>query len=123
MKRMMMMATMALLVLVLFSGCMTYFGSESGKLSYAEVVGDSVGEVNIEKGFLFVLHPDIFVSGGKTWENIDQDIEPVLNELGGDAVRNLELGYGATLIDMVLSSVVPVVSWGTYTITGEAVDQ
>ena len=103
---------------------MTYFGSESGKLAYAEVEGTSVGEVSIEEGFLYIIYPDVFAIGReKMWENIDQDLDPALEELAADAVRDLRLGYGGTITDILLSSIVPVVSWGTYTIEGEAVSQ
>jgi hypothetical protein len=103
---------------------MTYFGSESGKLAYAEVDGTSKGEVSIEEGFLYIIHPDVFVIGGeKMWENVDQDLDPVLDEMGANAVRDLRLGYGGTVTDILLSAIVPLVSWGTYTIEGEAVSQ
>lgn len=124
MKRTLTIIGLTLAVVLTLGGCMTYFGSESGKLAYAEVEGTPAGEVSIEEGFLYIIHPDVLVIGGeKMWENIDQDLEPVLTEMGADAVRGLQLGYGATLIDMLLSSFVPVVNWGTYTIEGEAVSQ
>jgi hypothetical protein len=124
MKRTLTIVGLALASLVLLGGCMTNFGSASGKLAYAEIEGESAGQVSIEEGFLFIIHPDVLVlGGGKGWENIDDDLDPVLAELDANAVRNMELSYGATLIDMVLSSVVPVVNWGTYTIQGEAVRQ
>jgi len=123
MKRTLMVVGLALAAVLMLSGCMSYFGSDSGRLAYAEVEGTSAGEVMVEKQFIYIIHPDVFILGGKTWENIDEDIDPVLASLGADAVRNLRLGYGATLIDMVLSGVVPVVRWGTYTIEGEAVVQ
>lgn len=123
MKRTLMIVGLGLAAVLLLGGCMTSFGSDSGKLAYAQVDGVAAGEVSIENGFIYILHPDIFVAGGKTWENVDQDIDPVLSAMGADAVRNLKLGYGATLVDMLLSSFVPVVSWGTYTIEGEAVTQ
>jgi len=123
MKRTLMIVGLGLAAVLLLGGCMSYFGSDSGKLAYAQVEGVSAGDVSIENGFIYILHPDIFVVGGKTWENVDQDIDPVLDAMGADAVRNLKLGYGATLVDMLLSSFVPVVSWGTYTIEGEAVTQ
>lgn len=123
MKRTLKIAGLALAVLLVLSGCMSYFGSDSGKLAYAQISGPSAGAVSIENGFIYILHPDIFVVGGKTWENIDQDLDPVLNAMGANAVRDLKLGYGATLVNMLLSSFVPVVSWGTYTIDGEAVSQ
>ena len=124
MKRTLTIVGLALAVILTLGGCMTYFGSESGKLAYAEVEGTSVGEVSIEEGFLYIIHPDVFVIGGeKMWENIDQDLDPALEELAADAVRDLRLGYGGTITDILLSSIVPVVSWGTYTIEGEAVSQ
>lgn len=124
MKRKLTLIGLAVAVVLLLGGCMTQFGSSNGKLAYAEIEGDPQGEVSIEKGFIYILHPDILTLGdGKTWETIDTDLEPQLNTMGANAVRDLKLGYGATLIDMILSSVVPVVSWGTYTIEGEAVLQ
>jgi hypothetical protein len=124
MKRTLTLVGLAIAVVLLLGGCMTQFGSSSGKLAYAEVEGDPAGEVSIEKGFLYIIHPDILTLGeGKVWENIDQDLDPTLNAMGANAVRDMKLGYGATLIDFILSSVVPVVSWGTYTIEGEAVRQ
>ena len=124
MKRTLVIVGLALAVMLTLGGCMTYFGSESGRLAYAEVEGTSKGEVSLEKGFMYIIHPDVFVVGGeKMWENIDQDLEPVLEEMGANAVRDLRLGYGGTLTDVLLSAIVPLLNWGTYTIEGEAVSQ
>ena len=124
MKRTLTTVGLALAVILMLGGCMTYFGSENGKLAYAEVDGTSKGEVSIEEGFLYIIHPDVFVIGGeKMWENVDQDLDPVLEEMGANAVRDLRLGYGGTVTDILLSAIVPLVSWGTYTIEGEAVSQ
>lgn len=124
MKRTLTLIGLAVAVVLLLGGCMTQFGSSNGKLAYADVDGAAQGEVSIENGFLYILHPDVVTLGeGKTWETIDTVLEPELNTLGANAVRDLELGYGATLVDMILSSVVPLISWGTYTVEGEAVLQ
>lgn len=124
MKRTLTLIGLAVAVVLLLGGCMTQFGSSNGKLAYADVDGAAQGEVSIENGFLYILHPDVVTLGeGKTWETIDTVLEPELNTMGANAVRDLELGYGATLVDMILSSVVPLISWGTYTVEGEAVLQ
>jgi hypothetical protein len=124
MKRTLTLIGLAVAVVLLLGGCMTQFGSSNGKLAYADIDGSAQGQVSIEKGFLYIIHPDLVTLGdGKTWETIDKDLEPELNTMGANAVRDLELGYGASLVDMILSAVVPVVSWGTYTIEGEAVLQ
>ena len=124
MKRTLTLIGLAVAVVLLLGGCMTQFGSSNGKLAYAEIEGDPQGEVSIEKGFLYIIHPDVVTLGeGKVWETIDADLEPQLNTMGANAVRDLKLGYGSSLVDLLLSSIVPVVSWGTYTIEGEAVLQ
>lgn len=124
MKRPWILVTLAVIVVLTLGGCMTYFGSGSGKLAYGEVSGASQGQIEIEKSFMFIIHPDLIVlNGGKGWENIDQVLEPALVAKGANAVRDLKLGYGANTVDMLLSIVVPVVSWGRYTIEGEAIKQ
>ena len=123
MKRSLMIIALAIVAVLMLSGCMTQFGSSSGKLAYAEVEGTSQGDVAVEKSFIYILHPDIFIMGEKTWENIDLELDPVLSQMGANAVRNMEITYGATLVDMLLSSVVPLVNWGTFTIEGEAINQ
>lgn len=124
MKRLWILVTLAVIVVLTLGGCMTYFGSGSGKLAYGEVSGASQGQIEIEKSFMFIIHPDLIVlNGGKGWENIDQVLEPALVAKGANAVRDLKLGYGANTVDMLLSIVVPVVSWGRYTIEGEAIKQ
>lgn len=121
MRRTLMIIGLAVVAVLMLSGCMTQFGSSSGKLAYAEIDGAPQGEIAIEKSFIYIIHPDLFIAGEKMWENIDSEIDPVLTSMGADAVRDLELGYGATLMDMILSSVVPLVNWGTFTVEGEAV--
>ena len=121
MRRTLMIIGLAVVAVLLLSGCMTQFGSSSGKLAYAEIDGTPQGEIAIEESFIYIIHPDLFIAGEKMWENIDGEIDPVLTSMGADAVRDLKLGYGATLMDMILSSVVPLVSWGTFTVEGEAV--
>ncbi len=121
MKRTTIMILLALAAVLLLSGCMTQFATQNGKLAYAEIAGTPVGEIDVEEGFLYIFHPELIMFGEKGWEMIDQDIEPVLTALGGDAVRDLRLSYGFTTIDYILSAFIPLVNWGTYTIEGEVV--
>ena len=121
MKRVITSILLAAVVMLALGGCMSQFASSNGKLAYADIQGTSQGAISLVKPFIYIIHPDVFIIGEKGWESIDKDIEPELDRLGANAVRDLKLGYGATLIDVLLSSVVPLVNWGTYTIDGEAV--
>ncbi len=123
MKRTTIMILLVLAIALLLSGCMTQFAAQNGKLAYADIAGTPVGEINVEEGFIYIIHPELIMFGEKGWEMIDQDIEPVLTALGGTAVRDLRLSYGYTTIDFILSYFIPLVSWGTYTIEGEVVRQ
>ena len=121
MKRTTILVVLVLASVLLLSGCMTQFAAQNGKLAYAEVTGMPVGQVEVQEGFIYIIHPDLLTLGDKGWESIDKDIDPILTALGGDAVRDLKLSYGLTTMDFILTAIVPVVSWGTYTIEGEAV--
>jgi len=123
MRKVIVSVVLAVLAVALLSGCMSTFASASGKLAYAEIEGESKGEIMLEEGFMYLIHPDVYMLGEKEWENIDAKLDPELSRLGADAVRDLKLSYGATLIDTLLSSVVPVLGWGTYIIEGEAVSR
>ena len=58
MKRTLMIVGLALSAVLMLGGCMSYFGSDSGRLAYAEVPGTPAGEVMVEKGFIYIIHPD-----------------------------------------------------------------
>lgn len=109
-------------VLVL-SGCMTTFSSDSGQLSYAEVSGEEQGEISAEEGFIYIIHPTFIPISDQPNENIDLLIDPELTSLDANAVSNLQIDYGFTGIDYILSSFVPFLSWGTMQVNGTAVSQ
>jgi hypothetical protein len=121
MRRTIILVSLVLAAGLLLSGCMTQFATQNGKLAYAEIAGTPVGTLDVEEGFLYIIHPDLITFGDKGWETIDNDIEPVLAATGGNAVRDLRLSFGYTTMDFILTAVVPVVSWGTYTLEGEVV--
>ncbi len=121
MRRTTILALIVLAVVLLLGGCMTQFASQNGRLAYADIAGTPVGNLDVEEGFLYIIHPDLITFGDKGWETIDGDIEPVLAATGGDAVRDLRLSIGYTTMDFILTAIVPVVSWGTYTLEGEVV--
>ena len=123
MRRVLSLVVLIGVVVLFLGGCMTQFASGNGKLAYADVRGESRGRVSVEERFIYIIHPDLYIFGDKGWEEIDKDLDPELEKLGANAVRDLKLGYGMTLIDFILSAVVPLVNWGTYTIEGEAVRQ
>lgn len=109
-------------VLVL-SGCMTTFSSDSGQLSYAEIDGDEQGQISAEEGFIYIIHPTFIPISDQPNENIDNLIDPELDALDANAVSDLQIGYGFTGIDYVLTSFVPFLSWGTMEVEGTAVSQ
>ena len=121
MRRTTILVLLVLAVILLLSSCMTQFATENGRLAYADIAGTAVGNLDVEEGFIYIIHPELITFGEKGWETIDNDIEPVLSATGGDAVRDLRLSFGYTTMDFVLTAVVPLVSWGTYTLEGEVV--
>jgi len=102
---------------------MTTFASNSGKLSYAEIEGTTEGRIHETEGFVYILHPEIATLGTKYWENLDTMVEPALRRSGGNAVTDLEVRYGYTTVDFLLSMIVPLVNWGTIEVEGTAVTQ
>lgn len=108
-------------VLVL-SGCMSTFASESGQLSYGEIEGESTGSFEASEGFIYFIHPELVTFTNKHWENLDAMIEPELTRSDASAARNLEIDYGFTGVDYLLSAFVPLVSWGTIEVRGTAVE-
>ena len=109
-------------VLVL-SGCMTTFSSDSGQLSYAEVDGEEQGQISADEGFIYIIHPTLIPLTDQPNENIDTLIDPELSRLDANAVQDLQMDYGVTVTDFVLSSFVPFLSWGTMEVEGTAVSQ
>ncbi|RKX75054.1 MAG: hypothetical protein DRP87_15445 [Spirochaetes bacterium] len=113
---------LALLVAAfILGGCMTQFSTGNGKLAYASLNGDSKGHLSRSQTFMYIIHPDLITFGGKTWETLEHVIEPELSRAGGNAVKNLELRYGFTFVNYLLTMIVPVVSWGTYEVEGDII--
>ncbi len=108
---------------VVLSGCMTTFASDSGRLAYAEVEGEAEGQVDTSESFMYIIHPDLVPLGDKYWENVDLLLDPQLEAHGGDAVTDLEIRYGFTAIDYILSAFVPIINWGTIEAEGTAVSR
>jgi ABC-type enterochelin transport system substrate-binding protein len=113
----------ALAAALVLSGCMTTFSSENGKLAYAEVSGESVGEVSVEEGYIYIIHPELITFGDKTWENLGTVLEPELEAMDANAISEMSISNGFTGVDFLLSYFVPLVSWGTYQVEGTAVSQ
>ncbi|MFP4010528.1 MAG: hypothetical protein ACLFUM_02420 [Spirochaetaceae bacterium] len=113
--------TLLAAVLVL-SGCMTTFASDSGQLAYGEMEGSSAGSFETSEGFIYFIHPELVTFGDKHWENLDAMIEPELSGVDATAARELEIDYGFTGMDYLLSMFVPFVSWGTIEVRGTAVE-
>jgi hypothetical protein len=112
------------IVVILFSGCMTTFSTTNGKLGYGEIDGSQQGQVEVEEGFIYLIHPELATFGeGKTWEELDTVLEPELQAMDANAVRDMDLSYGFTAVDYLLTVFVPFVAWGTYTVEGTAVQQ
>ncbi len=109
-------------VLVL-SGCMTTFSSDSGRLSYADIQGEDVGQISAEEGFIYIIHPTLIPITEQYNENIDVMIDPELDRLDANAVRSLRIDYGFTAVDYILSAFVPFLNWGTIEVEGTAVSQ
>lgn len=112
-----------LIAALALSGCMTTYTATDGKLAYADVAGTEKGAFAVDQGYMYVIHPSLFVLGDNPTEQIDVVIKPSLEAADANAAKNLVIRDGATLIDMVLSSVVPVISWGTFEVEGTAVQQ
>ncbi|MFO8063430.1 MAG: hypothetical protein R6V29_02215 [Spirochaetia bacterium] len=114
---------LALLAAVLvLSGCMTTFASDSGQLAYGEIEGDSAGSFDASEGFIYFIHPELVTFTDKHWENLDAMIDPELARNDASAARDLEIDYGFTGVDYLLSAFVPFVSWGTIEVRGTAVE-
>ncbi|GAB6090683.1 hypothetical protein [Spirochaeta dissipatitropha] len=105
------------------SGCMTTYTTTDGNLSYAELGGTAQGSFSVDEGYMFIIHPSLFVLGDNPAEQLDVVIGPSLNSAGANAATNLVIRDGFTFIDLLLTSVVPVISWGTLEVEGTAVQQ
>lgn len=124
MKKHTLFVVVALAAALVLSGCMTTFDTTNGKLAYGDVSGTSQGSVELEEGFVYIIHPELVTFGdGKTWEELDTVLEPALKAQDANAVTDMSLSFGFTTTDFLLSAIVPVVSWGTYTVEGQAVQQ
>ena len=111
-------------VVLLLSGCMSTFSTKNGKLGYGEIQGSDQGQIEVEEGYIYLLHPELVTFGeGKTWEELDTVLEPELQAMDANAITDMKLGYGFTGTDYLLSVLVPFVSWGTYTVEGTAIQQ
>ncbi len=109
-------------VLVL-SGCMTTFSSDSGRLAYAEIDGEDQGQISVNEGFIYIIHPTLIPITEQYNENIDVLVDPELSRLDANAIRNLQIDYGFTAVDYILSVFVPFLNWGTIEVEGTAVSQ
>ncbi len=124
MKKTYCLAGLILLAAVLvLSGCMTTFASESGQLAYGEIDGNVEGQISESETFMYIIHTELITLGDKYWENVDLMIEPALRQHGANAVTDLRINYGFTTMDYILSAFVPFVSWGTIEVEGTAVSQ
>ena len=123
MKKLIKLGVLAVAVLVVLSGCYTTFASSNGKLAYGEVSGSSQGDFETTEQYLYIIHPSLFTIGGWSGAEIDSVIEPELEAMGANAVTDLQIKDGFEFIDLLLTGIVPVVSWGRYTVSGEAISQ
>ena len=123
MKKIIGMVVLVAVAAVFLSGCFTTFKSTNGKLAYADVQGTDKGSFEYSAGFVYIIHPQLITFGGRAWESVDMVLEGHLAQKGANAARNIELTHGATFINMLLSYIVPVVSWGTWGVSGTAIQQ
>ncbi|MFP4485229.1 MAG: hypothetical protein ACLFO1_10290 [Spirochaetaceae bacterium] len=123
MKKALKLVALALAATVVLAGCYTTFASSNGKLAYGEMSGTSQGDFEVTEQYMWIIHPSLFTIGGWSGAEIDTVIEPELATMGANAVRNVQIQNGFEVIDLLLTGIVPVVSWSRYTVTGEAVTQ
>ena len=114
----------AMVAILALSGCMTTFSTTNGKLAYADVSGTSKGQIEVDKSYIYFIHPELATFGdGKTWEELDKVLEPELAANDANAITDMSIKNGFTGTDYLLSMFVPFVSWGTYVVEGTAVQQ
>lgn len=114
---------LALVSAVMFAGCMSTIATKDGKLSYGDIAGQKAEKFTASDGYIYVIHPSLFVLGDKVTENLDAVMAPALAAQGANAATNLVIHDGFTVMDFLLTSVVPVLSWGTIEVEGVAVKQ
>ncbi|MFW5800968.1 MAG: hypothetical protein ACOCVC_02960 [Spirochaeta sp.] len=108
---------------VALSGCMTTYTATDGNLAYAEVEGEARGGFAVEEGYMYVIHPSLFVLGENPATQLDVVLQPTLQAADANAATNLVIRDGFSFMDLVLTSIVPVVSWGTLEVEGSAIEQ
>ncbi len=123
-------------VLFALIGCITQYSASGNRLSYAELDGESRGNFKAAVAYQYLIHPDFWVIssfrrdlgpskgkiGGKPWVKLDKVIEPELSRMGGNGIRNLQINYGYTFSDYLITLFVPLVGSGTLILEGEAVE-
>lgn len=112
-----------IVAVVVLSGCMSTLTTTDGKLSYGKVGGQEKGEFTASAGYMYLLHPSIMYIGEAKPAQLDLIMAPELEAQGANAATNLTIKDGYTLVDYILSSIVPLVMWGTVEVTGTAVKQ
>ncbi|AFG36609.1 hypothetical protein [Spirochaeta africana] len=108
---------------VALSGCMTTYTATDGNLAYASVTGEARGDIAVDEGYIYIIHPSLFVLGDNPTEQLDIILEPALTAADANAVTNMTIRDGYTFVDFILSSFVPFLSWGTVEVEGAAIQQ
>ncbi len=81
---------LAVLAIVMISGCATTFTTTNGKLAYGDVKGTEVGEVSAEARMVYLIHPSL-LSFKAPNEELDTIVEPAMAEVGATAVKDVTI--------------------------------
>jgi len=105
---------------LIFSSCSLVFQSGDGNLGYfPQATGYPMGYFENTAEFWYVLSPFI-APLSEPYSNIENMIRPKLVEKGADFAKDVKIGYGFTVVDMLINYFVPFVGRDTITVEGQA---
>jgi len=105
---------------LVFSSCSMLFKTADGNLGYfPNIIGTPVGKFEASQELWFIIDPILFPMS-RPHENLDKMIGPEVFARGGAFAKNLEISYGFTIWDFVITYFVPFVGRGTISVSGEA---
>jgi hypothetical protein len=93
---------LAVLAVLLVSGCSINYGTANGKLSYGDMPGKATSEFSAKGRLTYILHPSLLTLGNKTNEELDDLIEPAISEAGGRGATNITITHGFDFLSLII---------------------